>query len=344
MTTPRVPDSRVRAYFHFMLALLYYFMAQALARHAARGLASVGWQPLVEQAMLVFLLLLGFAGFGFTLNQQLHPISAQGLPRRRGFAGEAGMGLALGWSVALICVLVIAVFGGIAVSLQFSLSSWKWLLLDGAYFALLALAEEIAFRGYAFQRFARALGSAGAVLGFAALYAFLQALAPGSNHASVAVSVILSVLLSTAYLRTRALWVSWGINFGWKATRALVFGLAISGVNSHSPVVQGDPMGPFWLTGGGFGLDGSWFAFFVLLAALPVVYGMTRELDYRYNAPEIIPGGIPVDLDAASRRQHEAAMGPAQPEAPALIQILPAPAAPPKPVDPPAPISGNETS
>ena len=61
----------------------------------------------------------------------------------------------------------------------------------------------------------------------------------------------------------------------------------------------------------GFGLDASWVAFVVLLVALPVVYRLTRELDFRYNEPEIIAAGIPVDLDAVARRQHEAAMGPA---------------------------------
>ena len=105
--------------------------------------------------------------------------------------------------------------GGIAVRLSFSLRSWGWFLADTIFFALVALAEEIAFRGYAFQRFARAVGPAGAVIGFAALYAFLQALQPGASRASTAVALALSILLSTAYLRTRALWVSWGINFGW---------------------------------------------------------------------------------------------------------------------------------
>ena len=186
------------------------------------------------------------------------------------------------------------------------------------------MAEEIAFRGYGFQRFVHAVGPLGAALGFAAYYAIVQSLVPGSNRASIAVSVVLSLLLSTAYLRTGALWLGWGLNFGWRASRALLFGLAVSGVNSHSPVVQGDPMGPFWITGGGFGLDASWITFAVLLAALPVLFRLTRELDFRYNAPVIVPGGIAVDLDAAARRQHEAAMGPAQPAAPGLVQILPA--------------------
>jgi hypothetical protein len=183
------------------------------------------------------------------------------------------------------------------------------------------MAEEIAFRGYAFQRFAQAVGPLGAALGFAAIYAILQALLLGASHASFAVSIVLALVLSACYVRTRALWVSWGLNFAWKASRALLIGLAVSGVTSHSPLVQGDPMGPFWLTGGAFGLDGSWLTFFVLLAALPVVFRITRDLNYRYNAPVIVPGGIPVDLDAISRAQHEAAMGPAAPAAPTLVQI-----------------------
>jgi membrane protease YdiL (CAAX protease family) len=323
MTTPRLPDSRFRAYVQFVVALFYYFLARALAHHGALGLASEQWAPLVEQAMVVFLLLLGYAGVGFSLNGQLHPISAQGLPRRPGWLREAGLGLAVGWGVAVVCAAVMAVGGGIAVRFSFRLGSWGWFLVDAAFFALLALGEEIAFRGYAFQRFARAVGSAGAVLGFAALYAFLQALEPGAGRSSTAVAVVLTLVLSTAYLRTRALWVSWGINFGWKVSRALIFGLAVSGATKYSPVVQGDPMGPFWLTGGGFGLDGSWLAFFVFLAAIPVVYRLTRDLDFKHNAPEIVAGGIPVDLDEAARRQHEAAIGSAEPAPPPLVQIAP---------------------
>ena len=361
MTTPRVPDSRIRAYLQFVVALFYYFLARALAHHGAIGLASEPWAPLVEQAMLVFLLLLGYAGVGFSLNRQMHPISAQGLPRRPGWIREAGLGLAIGWGATVVCAAVMAVGGGIAVRFSFRLQTLAWLLVDAAFFALLALGEEIAFRGYAFQRFARAVGSAGAVLGFVVLYAFLQNLQPGASRASTVVAIMLTLVLSIAYLRTRALWVGWGINFGWKASRALIFGLAVNGITKDSPVVQGDPMGSFWLTGGGFGLDASWLAAFVFLAAIPVVYTLTRDLDFIHNAPEIVAGGIPVDLDQAARRQHEAAMGPEEPAPPPLVQIAPAALAPnsltpaafpadgvpetaaDQASDAPHPISGNES-
>jgi hypothetical protein len=329
MTAPVYTGGRLRAYLEFLAAFLYFFFARHLAFRGAQGFAgddwssfsSEAWSPLLAQAMLVFLLLVGYAAMGYWFDRQAHPISEQGLPRRSGWPREAGLGLAAGWTIALVCVLPLTVVGGIAISFSPQAASWGWLIADTAFFALAALAEEIAFRGYAFQRFAHAVGPVGAALGFAAIYAILQALVLGASHASFAVSIVFSLVLSACYLRTRALWVSWGLNFAWKASRALLIGLAVSGVTSHSPVVQGDPMGPFWLTGGAFGLDGSWLTFFVLLVALPVVFSLTRDLNYRYNAPVIVAGGIPVDLDAISRAQHDAAMGPAAPATPGLVQI-----------------------
>jgi membrane protease YdiL (CAAX protease family) len=324
MSASRHSGGRLRAYLIFLAALLYYFVARSLAHRAALGFTSDAWFPLIEQTMLVFLLLVVYGIMGFWIDHQLDPISQQGLDRRKGWLRESGLGLSTGWSLAVVCILPMLLAGGIAVYFSAQTSSWGWLLADAAYFALATLAEEVAFRGYAFQCFVRAVGPLGASFGFAAIYAIIQQLVPGRSTASFFVAFAFTLLLSSAYLRTRALWVSWGLNFGWKASRALLFGLAVNGVSTHSPIVQSDPMGPFWLTGGAFGLEGSWLAFFVLLAAIPVVFRITRDLNYRYNAPIIIPGGIPVDIDAAARAQHDAAMATpaaAAPQPPQFVQI-----------------------
>jgi membrane protease YdiL (CAAX protease family) len=317
-------ESRLRSYVQFLAAVLYFFIVRSLAFRSASALVSEQWSPLVEQALLAFLLLFGYAAMGFWFNHQKSPISVQGLPLRKGFPGEIGRGLATGWGLAVVCILPLALVGGIAISVTSDISAWGWLLADVEFFALAALAEEVAFRGYGFQRFVVAVGPVGASIGFAAYYAIVQSLLPGSTRASLFVSLAFGLVLSAAYIRTRALWLSWGLNFAWKASRALLFGLAVSGVNSHSPVVQGDPMGPFWLTGGGFGLEDSWVTFLFMLIALWVVFRITRDLDYIYNAPVLVPAGIPVDLDAAARAQHESAMGPPEPAPPSLIQIGPA--------------------
>ena len=329
-------SKQLRSYTLFVVAVFYYFFARSVAHRSADGFVGVLWSPLLEQAMLVFLLLVGYGALGIMFQRQPHPIAEQGLPRRAGWRGEFALGLATGWGIAVICVIPMALAGGIAIVLNGRAAEWAWLPADAAFFLLATLAEEIAFRGYAFQRFMDSVGPLGAALAFSLYYGVVQMLLPGSNRISFAVSVVLGLLLSTAYIRTRALWVSWGINFGWKASRALLFGLVVAGVGSHSSVVEGDPMGPFWLTGGGFGLDATWVAFFAILAAFPLLVRCTRELEFRYNAPVIVPGGIPVDLSSLATAQHETAMGAAAPQPP-LVQIATSAPTPPEPRNPPDP-------
>ncbi len=330
MLTASKPAGPVRMFGRFILAALYFFLARVLAAHGARGLVSEDWMPLVEQAMFAFLLLFGYAGFGLVLDRQLKPISQQGLDTRAGWLGEVGVGVAFGWAVAVACVLPLMVFGGISLRFAWSLGAFGWLAVEIAYFSLATLAMQVAFRGYPFQAAIRSIGELPASLLFAVLYGILHAGLAGAGRASMGVSIALGLLLALAYLRTRALWLPWGLHFGWVASRALLFGLPIYGVTSHSPVVQGDPMGSFALTGAGFGLDGSWFSFAVLLISIPFLYPVTRELDFIYNAPVLEPAGLAVDMDAAARRQHEAATRPEAPEIKPLVQILPV--APPPPV------------
>ncbi len=315
------PGGRLRNYVQFLAAVFFFFLARSLARHAGIGLSTEIWRPLLEQLVLLLLLAIGYSAMGLSFQRQLHPIQEQGFPHRKGWARELGQGVALGWGVAVVCVLPMMIVGGIAIAISGRLAMWGWLLADVVFFLILTLVEEIVFRGFGFQCLEKAAGPLGATLVYALFYAILQMLVPGSSGASFAASFVLALLLTTAYLRTRALWIGWGINFAWKASRAIFFGLIVNGVGSHSSVVESTPMGPSSLTGGYFGLDGTWVAFLVLLAAIPVLVRMTRDLDFEHNAPVIVPGGYPVDIDAKARSQHESAMGPAvQP----LVQIFPA--------------------
>lgn len=321
MSDLQTRTGRFRAYIQFVAAVLYFFLVRSLAHRISIGIAADQWQPLVEQLLLALLLVVGYAGMGITLDRQIFPIADQGFPLRPGFSRELSLGLASGWAIAVLCVIPVALVGGIAVVLNLGLSAWGWLIADAAFLALWALVEEVAFRGYAFQRFESAVGPVGASTGFAAYYAIVQMLVPGSNRISFAVAFVFGLLLSAAYIRTRALWLSWGLNFGWKASQALIFGLAIGGMSSFSPVVQGNPTGPFWITGGGFGLQSSWVTLVVMLAALPVIFRVTRDLNFKYNVPVFFPGGLAVDIGAHTRAQHEAAMGSAQPSPSPLVQI-----------------------
>ena len=82
MNDPTFPGGRLRAYFQFLAAFLYLFFAYSLAFHGAHGLVGQAWFPLAEQAMLVFLLLIGYSAMGFWADGQVHPVREQGLPLR----------------------------------------------------------------------------------------------------------------------------------------------------------------------------------------------------------------------------------------------------------------------
>lgn len=318
-----MPNSshRLRSYIEFLAAILYFFVARSLARHSAPGWARDGWVPLVEQTILAMLLIAGFTLMGRLIEHQGNSVAAQGFPFRSGWPSEARLGIVLGWGASVICLLPMTVVGGIAVRLNLHPSEWLWWFGDLLFFAVLALVEEVAFRGYGFQSLEKSIGSSGAVIVFSVFYTILQVLLIGSTTAGIAMALVFNTLLTMAYLRTRALWLSWGLNFGWHASRGVLFGLVVAGVSTHSSVVQSDPMGPWWLTGGGYGLDASWIAILLMLAGFPLVYSLTRDLDFEHNAPVIVPGGMVVDIDAAARRQHEAAMGTAAPTEPQLVQI-----------------------
>jgi len=313
--------ARLRAFAWFIVAVVYFILAKSLAEHAALGLAAGDWLELASRTILLFLLVVGYAGMGYVGQHQREPLKAMGLVRRPGWGREFALGSALGWGGMVACVLPIALTGGLVVTLFTTQRQFGLIFLDLAILAIAALAEEIAFRGYPFQRLIDATNPTIATIAISLLFGLIHLGNPGATFASTIVTIFAGWLLSIAYLRTRALWVAWGFHFTWNATMGVLFGLPISGITNFSPVVASNAVGPLWITGGDYGPEGSLICAIVILVLIFVTISATRDLKYRYAQPVIVPGGIPVDIDAISRRQHEAAMGPQAPAAPQIVQI-----------------------
>ena len=119
-----------------------------------------------------------------------------------------------------------------------------------------ALAEELMFRGYPFQHLEKAIGAVPAVIAFSAIYGVLH-VNPHASLWGIANTVLIGVLLSIAYLRTRALWLPWGIHFGWNLTLGLLLGLPVSGFRNYNLLRYTEAYGPEWLTGGKYGVEAS---------------------------------------------------------------------------------------
>ena len=332
------PTSRFRALLWFVIAACYFYFARDIAVRAALGLSSGDWLELVNRTVLLFLLIVGYAAMGYVGQKQRAPIKAMGLDLRLGWRREFALGAAIGWGGMLACVLPIAIIGGLVVTVYTTWHQFALILVDLAVLAIAALAEEVAFRGYPFQRLIEAIGPTAATFFISILFGLIHWNNPGATGASTLVTILSGWLLALAYLRTRALWVAWGFHFAWNAAMGVLFGLPVSGITNFSPVIASNTIGPSWITGGDYGPEGSAICAIVMLVLLVVLYSATSDLKHRYAMPVIVPGGIPVDVDAIARRQHEAAMGPAVAAEPApppqLVQIGGlASAAPPRPIE-----------
>lgn len=71
-------------------------------------------------------------------------------------------------------------------------------------------------------------------------------------------TALAGVWLAVAYLRTRSLWFPLGIHWAWNWALGSVFGLPVSGITEIAPhpLLQGTDLGPAWLTGGSYGIEG----------------------------------------------------------------------------------------
>jgi uncharacterized protein len=331
------PADRVRSFGYVVIAVIYFYIAQIISVHAGNGLSSGVWLPLTERAILLFLLVAGYAVMARVFNAQRQPVRSMGLVFRPGWQKEFGLGAALGWAMLLASILPLVLSGGLIITFWAIPRQFGILIVDLLILAVAALAEEVAFRGYPFQRLIEAIGPTLATVVFSILFAAMHLFNPGANRASFLVTVFCSWLLSAAYLRTRALWVSWGWHFAWNASMCVLFGLPVSGITQFSPVIQSNTVGPVWMTGGDYGPEASAVTAIVILIGIFVVHRTTRRLAYLHTQPVIVAAGIPIDLDAMSSTlapHHPVAPQPA-PAGTTLVQIESAPKPPPSSIPPP---------
>jgi membrane protease YdiL (CAAX protease family) len=178
-------------------------------------------------------------------------------------------GLGLGVFAALVTMLLSLPLGG-ARFLPDQGGLGDYLRQAGLTVLLLApaaLAEEVAFRGVALVLLARVFGRWQAVLALSVLFGCAHLLNP--NHTPLAISniALAGLFLGTVFYMRGGIWAAWGAHLGWNATLALL-DAPVSGLPFTIPLINYDPGGPVWLTGGAFGPEGG------AIASLAIVVGI----------------------------------------------------------------------
>ena len=238
---------RLRSLGFFFVAILYFIIAQLMAGLIARFSASGDLRELFFRVLLLLILLGGYAGMGYVFQLQPHPVKAMGLVRREGWSARGRADCAwLGRNSGLRAADCSC--RGLVVTLWTTSRQMGLLLLNLLVLAAAAMAEEIAFRGYPFQRLIEATGPTTATIVMATIFGLIHLRNPGATSASTLVTVLSGGPWRRPTWQTAgALWLPWGFHFGWNAAMAVLFGLPVSGLD-FSAVVSSNSVGPTWLT------------------------------------------------------------------------------------------------
>lgn len=137
--------------------------------------------------------------------------------------------------------------------------------------------EELVFRGIIFRITEEGLGTWIAFAVSALLFGFVHLNNPNASITSaIAIALEAGLLLGAAYILTRRLWLAMGLHASWNFTQGGIFGVTVSGTESHG-LFQGSLEGPEWLSGGEFGAEASAVAVIVCLIAFVALMRIARQ-------------------------------------------------------------------
>lgn len=217
---------------------------------------------------LILLVALLVSTFLVTKYVNKKPLTAIGLSFHSSTFREVGMGCLLGFlMMSGIFVLELAM-GYVQVEwIEMSIMNVVWtFLLSAVFFGIAAMGEEILFRGYLFQTLLQGITFLPATVVMAVLFAVVHAMNPNVGTFALINVGLAAVWLTFSYMKTRSLWLPFGLHFAWNFAQTTLYGFPTSGGSFvDKRLVMLTQLGPEWVTGGDFGPEGGALATLALL-------------------------------------------------------------------------------
>ena len=167
-----------------------------------------------------------------------------------------GNGLFIGFSYFIIVTVTMSLCGYYHIkSIQFD---WEKQLFSFTLFFLVAVSEEIFFRGILFRMINRRWNIWAALVISALIFGGLHIFNDNATlWSSIAIAIEAGSLLGAAYAYSKNLWLPIGIHWIWNYTQGNILGFPVSGGDNVTSVITPEISGPQWFTGGSFGAEAS---------------------------------------------------------------------------------------
>jgi membrane protease YdiL (CAAX protease family) len=273
-------DGRVRPIFRALaFALALIFASFGIGRPLAGVLQDASfWSQLFWSSLAlatgflllswIFLRLADGAGF-----------SGLGLTFKRGWGRELALGFGVGVALQILVMSIFLASHSIHYSRAtgYDFQFWRRVAANVALFAVAAAVEELAIRGYGFQKLMEAMGAPGALLLTSVIFGLLHLANPNATIFSTINTVLAGIILAIPYIRTRSMWMQIGLHWSWNLTMATLVSLPVSGIDFGPHLFAANLTGPAWLTGGIYGPEGGAAVTLVSLAGIAWLL-WTRQL------------------------------------------------------------------
>jgi len=270
-----------------------------------------GWRLLLQTIILMFLFFCFLMPIAFVLNalpnstwlllsqiSELFAITISVFLARRFLDRRSFASLGLKFSPRMLLDLMAGILITFLMMALIFLLEWAagWLTLDGfswqfdpmdsviketalifAAFIFVSWNEELLSRGYHLQTLESGLNTFWAVLLSSLIFGIQHLINPNSESIwFVTAGIFLAgVFLSYGYLRTRQLWLSIGLHFGWNFFEGVVFGFPVSGLSIYR-LTRITVDGPELWTGGPFGPEAGLVLVPGMILGFALIYIYTR--------------------------------------------------------------------
>jgi uncharacterized protein len=235
-----------------------------------------------EDLIFRLILLVSSLLAGYLCNRWLEglPWRALGLTLHPRWWSDFAIGSLIGVASLGLATAIAAAGGGLRFTASprtMMLQVVQTLIMSAVIFIFAALAEEALFRGYPLQTLTRAKLTWLAVfltsVPFAAIHLQNPNVVKGFTFINTALA---GVWLAVAYLRTRSLWLPLGVHWAWNWAMGSVLGLPVSGITTiaPNPLLHGTDVGPAWLTGGSYGIEGGVACTIALIISTAFIWRM----------------------------------------------------------------------
>ena len=152
-------------------------------------------------------------------------------------------------------------------------------------FAIIAFLEELIFRGYLLGNLMESFPARVALIISSLLFALFHSTNPESGFIPLLNLFAVGLLFGINFIYTKNLWFSIFLHFSWNFFQGSILGFKVSGFNTGGLLV---PFldGPDWITGGGFGFEGSIVS--LLLSVLVLIWIVFRYKKSMKVEPEVV--------------------------------------------------------